>query len=105
MEGRKTGDLWDSHLYVNDEGKYWADLNKWETPILTEELDRGDVEIWWRNPPRKPWSFTVPYEMDGSLHPLYPDFLMVRNTQGVSSLTSSTRMIRAAPMLPIRRWG
>jgi type III restriction enzyme len=80
VESRKSGKPLEGHLYVNEEGSYQTTLNTWETQLLEEELEIEDLEVWFRNIPRKPWSFTVPYEMDGAVHPLYPDFLFLRRT-------------------------
>ena len=27
---------------------------------------------------RKPWSLCIPYEMNGKIHPFYPDFIIIR---------------------------
>ena len=80
IEARKSGPTWDRHLYIDHDGEFHVSLNKWEAPIIGVALDGDDVVAWIRNPDRKPWSFTVPYEMDGLHHPLYPDFLLVRST-------------------------
>lgn len=77
----KGGQAWAKHLYVNEAGEFPASFNSWETRVLTEELARGDVVGWLRNPDRKPWSLRIPYHM-GGLHPLYPDFLIVREEGG-----------------------
>src|SRR5919112_3313686 len=58
-----------------------AKLNKWESKVIEAEICRDDVVGWLRNPERKDWSLCVPYRLRG-VHPLYPDFLVVRNTPG-----------------------
>jgi type III restriction enzyme len=45
------------------------------------ELERDDVRFWLRNFDRKTWALTVPHENAGQYAPLYPDFLIVRETK------------------------
>lgn len=66
------------HLYIDDQGEYWAKLNTWETAVIQSEIARDDVVGWLRNYDRKTWALAMPYEMSGSISPLYPDFLVVR---------------------------
>ncbi|OGR01011.1 MAG: hypothetical protein A2511_01420 [Deltaproteobacteria bacterium RIFOXYD12_FULL_50_9] len=68
----------DKHLYVDDQGEYWAKLNTWETPVIQAEIDKDEVVGWLRNYDRKQWALAMPYEMGGSVKPMYPDFLVVR---------------------------
>lgn len=74
---------WASHVYVNENnGKFPSKFNKWETKVISQELEkRGEVVAWLRNPPRKPWSLTIPYWRGGEHHPEYPDFLVIRKTK------------------------
>lgn len=73
--------LWAGHVYVDENGKFPSKFNKWETKVIRQELEkRGEVVAWLRNPPRKPWSLTVPYWRGGEHHPEYPDFLVLRKT-------------------------
>jgi type III restriction enzyme len=73
---------WPKHVYVDDAQLYPAKFNKWETKVIEQQLSRkGEVVAWLRNPPRKPWSLTVPYWRGGEEHPQYPDFLVVRRTK------------------------
>jgi len=37
---------------------------------------------WFRNEPRKPWSFCVPYRRKGEDRPLYPDLIVFRRIKG-----------------------
>ena len=78
---RSASTLWPEHLYVDRDGQYPADLNSWERAVLEAELDRQDVIGWFRNPPRKDWSFCVPYEHGGQTKPVYPDFLIFRSEE------------------------
>jgi type III restriction enzyme len=82
IEEKKAGEAWRKHLYVDEDALYSAKLNKWETRVVEEELGKGEVVGWLRNPPRKPWSLCVPYTLGGEQRPLYPDFLFVRSDSG-----------------------
>ena len=68
------------HLYVDNEGKATFTLNGWETPVIEQEKQKPEFLCWLRNPDRKPWALCIPYEMDNEQKPMYPDFLIVRNT-------------------------
>lgn len=70
----------DKHLYVDEQGEYWAKLNTWETPVIQAEIDRDEVVGWLRNYDRKKWALAMPYEMGGSVNSMFPDFLVVRRT-------------------------
>lgn len=73
------GKEYDDHLFVEIEtGKARINLNSWEEGVLQEERNRADYICWLRNPPRKPWSLCIPYEMDGEKKPAFPDFVVVR---------------------------
>ena len=51
--------------------------------MLKEELADASVIGWLRNVDRKPWSLEIPYEDAGSVKPMFPDLLMVRqDTKG-----------------------
>lgn len=78
MTVTKVASSWDAHAYVDDEGKYPATLNKWETAVLLEELGRDESVVWLRNIPRKRWAITIPYQVSGRPAPFYPDFVIVR---------------------------
>ena len=68
------------HLYVDSDGKATFVLNTWEVPVLAEEKKNPEFLCWLRNPDRKPWALCVPYEMNNEQKPMYPDFLIVRDT-------------------------
>ena len=78
IEVRKGSQLLSKHLYVDEKGEFPANLNNWETAVVSGEL--GNASGWLRNFDRKSWSLTIPYESGGEFRPLYPDFLIVRNT-------------------------
>lgn len=73
-----NGKDYDDHLFVNDSGKARINLNTWEEGVLVEEQSQADYVCWLRNPPRKPWSLCIPYEMGGEQKPAYPDFVIIR---------------------------
>ena len=73
-----NGKDYDDHLFVSDSGKARINLNNWEEGVLVEEQGQSDYVCWFRNPPRKPWSLCIPYEMGGEQKPAYPDFVIVR---------------------------
>jgi type III restriction enzyme len=69
---------WDGHLYVEADGKFRTTLTSWEAGVLLDEMKRDDFAAWLRNVDRKPWSLEVPYQVDGTWRPMYPDMLIVR---------------------------
>ncbi len=78
----KADKRWPKHVYVDEVGLYPSKLNKWETRVIEQQLaKKGEVIGWLRNPPRKPWSVTIPYSQGGEDHPQYPDFLVLRRTR------------------------
>ena len=83
IEGKMDEDTWEKHLYVDENGTYRAKLGSWERKVITEEIARDDVRWWLRVVDRKDWALTVPYPKSGTENkPLYPDFLVVRETDG-----------------------
>lgn len=66
------------HLYAESAGEYWADLNGWEQAVIAAEIARDDVAGWLRNTPNKAWALALPYELQGEVRAMYPDFLVVR---------------------------
>jgi len=64
----------DKHLYIDGQGEYWAKLNTWETPVIQAEIAKDEVVGWLRNYDRKQWALSMPYELGGSVKPMYPDF-------------------------------
>jgi type III restriction enzyme len=76
---KKEGAVWEKHLYCDADGNFSADLNGWETELLTAEMGKNDFIGWLRNFDRRDWSFCVPYEL-GSVKPFYPDFAIIRKT-------------------------
>lgn len=70
--------VWPRHLYDNTAGEFPAEFNSWERAVIEAELARKDTVGWLRNPPRKDWSFCVPYDQAGKTKAVYPDFLIFR---------------------------
>lgn len=77
-EHNTNGRIYSNHLFVDNTGVAKIALNNWEQGVLDEEAAQPDFVCWLRNPPRKPWSLSIPYEKDGVTKPAYPDFLVVR---------------------------
>lgn len=73
-----NGKDYEDHLFVDEHGKARINLNNWEEGVLIEEQRQADYVCWLRNPPRKPWSLCIPYEMGGEQKPAYPDFVIIR---------------------------
>jgi len=69
---------YDKHLFLEEDDKFRADLGTWEQEVLQEEMADTSVIGWLRNVDRKPWSLEIPYEEAGSVKPLFPDLLVVR---------------------------
>ena len=46
--------------------------------MLQQELADPSVIGWFRNVDRKPWSLEIPYKEAGSVKPMFPDLLVVR---------------------------
>ena len=68
---------WDRHTYVDEDGNFADDFNQLETDTLNAEIPKS--LDWLRNPDRKGWSFTIPYQRrPGEYKPVYPDFLFFR---------------------------
>ena len=69
--------FWEKHIYVDEEENFADAFNQLETDTLNTEIPNSLG--WLRNPDRKRWSFTIPYQRTPSEHkPLYPDFLFFR---------------------------
>lgn len=73
-----NGKDYTDHLFVDGSGVARINLNNWEEGVLEEEQSQADYVCWIRNPPRKPWSLCIPYEMGGEQKPAYPDFIIIR---------------------------
>ena len=72
------GQLYYTHLFVDDSGTAIINLNGWERKVINEEQQREDFVCWLRNPSRGSWALCIPYESGGEKKPMYPDFLIIR---------------------------
>lgn len=73
------GKEYNNHLFVSESsGVAKLKLNSWESGVLEEEQSRKDFVCWIRNPSRGAWALCIPYEMDGEMKAMYPDFIIVR---------------------------
>jgi type III restriction enzyme len=70
--------VFEHHLFVDEEGKATFSLNEWEKEIIQDAANEPGFVCWLRNQDRKPWSLCIPYEMNGKIHPFYPDFIIIR---------------------------
>ena len=77
---KKEGPALDQHLFCDADGKFFADLNTWETGLLADEMRKSDFVCWLRNMDRRDWAFCVPYEMGGVTKLFFPGFAIVRKT-------------------------
>ena len=69
--------LFEQHMYVDENGTFKATLNPWETGVVKEELANGAV-CWLRNVDRKQWALGIPYKVNGVTTTMYPDIIVVR---------------------------
>jgi hypothetical protein len=78
------------HLYSDNQGKFPAKLNDWETTVIETELNRPSFVAWYRNPSRAaPTALRIAYENDaGKWGSLQVDFLVVSRRDD-SSLAAS----------------
>lgn len=74
----KGEELFENHLFVDNEGKASFPLNGWEKDVIIEAEKDPDFVCWLRNQDRKPWSLCIPYTMNEKVHPFYPDFIIIR---------------------------
>jgi len=80
IDFRRTADApsFQQHLYLEDDGKFRANLGTWEAGVLNEELANADLVGWLRNQDRTPWSLEIPYDSGGAVRPMFPDLIIVR---------------------------
>lgn len=77
----QNGQKYKKHLFVDEKCEATFNLNGWERKLLEEEMKRDDFICWLRNPPRKSWALCIPYEQNGQMHGMYPDFIVIRNDE------------------------
>ena len=73
-----NGKKYKKHLFVDSNCEATFRLNGWEEALLKEEMEREDFVCWLRNPSRKSWALCMPYEMNGQIRAMYPDFIIIR---------------------------
>jgi type III restriction enzyme len=91
-----------THLYADEHGDAPIRINTWEQTVVAREVARDDHVSWLRNPDRKPWSFTVPYDIEpGDPRPMFPDLLFLRrlpdNSLGVDLIDPHLPTLADAP--------
>jgi len=69
----------EGHLYADADGRYPAELNDWETEVVTTETSRPSFVAWYRNPSRAtPNALRIAYRDDaGAWASLQVDFVVV----------------------------
>ena len=77
----QNGQKYKKHLFVDEKCEATFNLNGWEQAVLKDEMEREDFVCWLRNPSRKPWALCIPYEQNGRMHGMYPDFVVIRKTE------------------------
>ena len=80
MRHETEGIVYSNHLFVDDSGTAIINLNSWESKVIEEEQTRDDFVCWLRNPSRGSWALCIPYEINGEKKPMYPDFLIIRQS-------------------------
>lgn len=71
------GNLYNDHLYVDENGRYDTKLNEWERAVLDEERQNKNFVTWYRNQKGKA-GLGIAYQKEGKWNMFYPDFLIVR---------------------------
>lgn len=66
------------HMFVNQAGDAFFELDTWEKGVLEEEMKQPDFVCWIRNQQNKGWALCIKYEMDRKLKSFYPDFIVIR---------------------------
>lgn len=75
---KKQGGALDKHLFCDVDGRFFSDLNTWESGLLEAQMQKSDFVCWLRNVDRRDYAFCVPYEMGGITKAFFPDFAVVR---------------------------
>jgi type III restriction enzyme len=76
IEKCANGKEYQKHLFLDENGKFKANLNTWESIVIEKEIN--NCFAWMRNVSRKPWALSYKYESNNGWKPGYPDFLVVR---------------------------
>lgn len=81
ISGRPADDLWQKHLFVDEDGLFPTALNRAEADVVNRLVEDEHVVAWLRNMDRKSWSLCIPYTSGGEVRAMYPDFLAVRRAR------------------------
>lgn len=73
------GKIYVDHLYVKEDGSAKIRLDTWEEGVIEEEREQRDFVCWLRNRQRAQGALCIPYEIDGTTKPMFPDFVIVRS--------------------------
>lgn len=77
------GEKYYNHFFVNEDTGYAKiKLDSWEKAVIEEEAQRPDFICWIRNP-SKGWGLCLQRFEGGNVKGFYPDFLIIRNVEGV----------------------
>lgn len=77
------GEKYYNHFFVNENTGYAKiKLNTWEKPMIDEEMKRDDLICWIRNP-TSGWGLCLKRLENDVFHRFYPDFLIIRNVEGI----------------------
>ena len=72
------GQIYNDHLYCDNEGNAVFKLDTWEVDVLDAERQKEGFVCWLRNIPNKESSLCIQYKLSTELKPLFPDFIVVR---------------------------
>ncbi len=79
----RDGEKYYKHFFVNEDVGYAKiKLDSWEKAVIDEESKRSDFVCWIRNPTRG-WGLCLQRYENSVIKGFYPDFLIVRNVEGV----------------------
>ena len=77
----KEYDRYPKHIISDDMGWAYLKLNDLEKKVVDTELDKPSTVAWYRNQSRNlNASLSIPYELNGELENMYPDFIFFVNT-------------------------
>lgn len=74
---------WTYHLLCDENGKYPAELNNWETTVVETEAKRAGFRFWYRNPQQPSQSsLGIAYLENEEYKIVRPDFLFIAEQEG-----------------------
>lgn len=78
-----TFTTWKNHLLCDENRKYPAELNNWETEVIETESTRAGFKFWYRNPQQPGQSsLGIAYEENGEYKIVRPDFIFFAEQDG-----------------------